>query len=154
MVSSREETTANMFLAYLQDKLDELDKGLQDKGYTASSVELIWQANGGMKFTLNAYANGDYTGRVYNYFYVIEQSYAGINEQLEEAFHWINELQSVSDRKKEVLLQKISDTIAYAQAQGEDVASLEEIVNPLRELMKKLSENIITDQRKGSESYE
>ena len=138
---------ADQLFASIQEDLDNLVSLMEAKGYVRCSAELMWTSSMGKKLRLGGYADEDFLGNVYDYFYPVEETFEAYKAAVKEAEVWVAEMESITEKRKQVLMQKISDTIAYARAQGEEIAPEVDFIKPMLEMMKKLSENVITDQR-------
>lgn len=72
-----------------------------------------------------------------------DDSNEDLAQSFDDAFTWIAELKSKHDLEAENLQKELAAVIEKAEKLGVDCQSVGEIVNPLREVMKQLSENIL-----------
>jgi hypothetical protein len=128
-----------MDIDQLQQRIDALAAGLAAKGFALPGVHLILNDNAAPNIALNA------KGQKYEH--IATTIYWGkgdtLDEKLDDAAAWIAEQPDPEMRHMHDFMAALGKVIDKGRDLGIDVA----YVSPLQDTLKRLSENILTDQR-------
>jgi len=117
-----------------------LERKLSAKGYITPDVDLHIGFLGDELCLAITYRASEYGKSLNNFLY--GKCVDGFDPMLEQAEAYIDSLQSIADAKRDEFIAAVGKLID----QGRDIGIEVDFLNPLTEMMTKLSSNIITKQ--------
>lgn len=127
----------------IQTRLDALPSAMAAKGKRLPDVQFRLRANASFDITLQSAKPGAVWADDWHYI-----KGDSIEEALDAADLWIKTLPTAEEARMKEFMTALSDVIELGRKSGVEV----DFVNPLVETMKRLSSNIITDQRAATTS--
>lgn len=122
----------------IQKRIDIMPAAMLAKGKRIPDAEFRLRANAGYDLVLQSAKPGAHWAD--DWHYVKADT---IEELLDAADLWIATLPTAEEQRMKEFMTALSDVIELGKKSGVEV----EFVNPLVETMRRLSKNIITDQR-------
>lgn len=124
---------------YLVEQAQAMENTLREKGMTSPDVEITLNYTDSRPFRVGA------RWSLNHIFQHIEQPYEILSpeETLAHAWSQIRQLKTAEEERKRQFLKSFGNLLDEARELDLDV----EFINPLEESMRKLSENILEDQR-------
>jgi hypothetical protein len=131
-----------MTLEQIQKRINVMPARMAEKGLAEASADCSLKANAGGHIYLNWRRPGSTRSFDTECQFLDFDGIASISDALDKADAWIASLPSKDEAERDEFLKLVATAVDFGRARGFDA----EMINPLTDMMKRISSNAITYQ--------